>query len=218
MASSICLDVGSNNGEDSLGLSKLHPSAKVYAFEPHPKFFTITVKNTALNPNIEVLPYAVSDSSERFVTLNESSGDMSHSILPFKSSEELKKYWSGYETQLCPTGKTFKVRQTRLDNFLKSRGYEPSSLIIENMHVDAQGVDLEVLKSLGSYLRCVKMGSVEAATTADTTSYKGQKGTIDTVRAFLEENGFVITELRPWDTSSALPCEQDIYFIRKEEE
>lgn len=210
---SVCIDVGSHDGADALKLSSLF-STVVYAFEPHPRFFALTVNNTRSNRKIEVLPYAVSDSSERFVTLNESRGNMSHSILPFKSEEQLNKYWPNCG-DVHPSGRSYTVRLTRLDNFLDSRGHNPESLSIEYLHVDAQGVDLEVLKSLGSYLHCVKTGRVEAATTVDTASYEGQKSTIDAVRSYLEENDFVINAVRPYDLSSVIPCEQDIYFSKK---
>ncbi len=211
----ICVDVGSHDGADSLKMHSLYPSAKViYGFEPHPRFYGVTVQNTKLFRKIENLPYAVSDSTEKFITLNESRGDQSHSILPFKHPKDLEKHWPGCYA-LYASGRSFTVRLTRLDDFFDSRGYSPETLVVLHLHVDAQGVDLEVLRSLGKYLHCVKSGVVEAAKTDETSSYQGQQGTIATVKSFLQENGFTVDAVKPNDINEEISCEFNIYFSRK---
>lgn len=208
---SICLDVGSHNGTDALRIQDRYKT-KVYAFEPHPKFFGITVMNTRFNPEIEVFPFAVSDSEEKFITLNESRGDQSHSILPFMSEEELLKSW-GDTYMVRPSGNSYQVPLTRLDNFLISKGHTPETLSILDLHVDAQGVDLEVLRSLGLFLKCVQTGKVEAARSRNHCSYKGQN-TIETVIGYLFDNGFIITGIVPNFDSPATAREFDISFAR----
>lgn len=212
VSQTICIDVGSHNGADAIKLYSIF-STKVYGFEPHPRFFALTTKNCSQFSQIEILPFAVSDKDEKFVILNESRGDMSHSILPFKSEDKLNKYWPNCG-DVHPSGHSFRVPMTRLDTFLKSRHHTPDTLNIAYLHVDAQGVDLEVLKSLGEFLPCIKTGVVEAATTSDTASYEGQQGTLAVLKKFLEENGFKINATVPYDTQSALPCEQNIFFSR----
>ncbi len=213
VSDAICIDVGSHDGMDSLKIYRCY-STKVFGFEPHPRFFGVTVENTRHIPDIEILPYAVSDGTESFITLNESQGDQSHSILPFKSPEELNKYWPGCYA-VHPSGRSFTVRQTRLDAFLDSRGYSPESLTIAHLHVDAQGVDLEVLKSLGKYLPCVKTGVVEVAKTTDTSSYQGQQGTISSAKEFLLANNFNVDAVRPNDVTEEISCEFNISFTRR---
>jgi FkbM family methyltransferase len=210
---SICIDVGSHDGKDAIRLYNKY-GLKTYAFEPHPRFFGVTVANTQLYKAIEVLQYAVSDRAEPTVTLNESQGDQSHSILPFKNDEELEKYWPGCFS-VHPSGRTFTVPQTRLDAFLESKGHTPESVRIAHLHVDAQGVDFEVLKSLGKYLACVETGVVEVAKNVDTSSYQGQQGTIATVKQYLQENGFVIEAVQPNDINEEVSCEFNIVFSRR---
>ena len=206
----ICIDVGSHDGADSIKLYNTHKT-RVYGFEPHPRFFNLTVQNTKHNKNIEILPFAVSDKYEKFITLNESRGDQSHSILKFKSPEENARYWPGCYA-VHPSGRTFTVRMTRLDDFLESRGYVPETLIVSYLHVDAQGVDLEVLKSLGKYLPCVKAGVVEVAKIPEMSSYQDQQGTIVSVKEFLLGNGFNIDAVRPNDRYEETSCEFNVSF------
>src|SRR6187402_3175387 len=43
------LDIGANTGIYALVAKAINPSAKVFAFEPHPKFYNMLQKNVALN-------------------------------------------------------------------------------------------------------------------------------------------------------------------------
>lgn len=58
----VLLDVGANHGAYTLYLRRLVPTARIYAFEPHPKTFTILQGRLGADADVTLLPLAVSDS------------------------------------------------------------------------------------------------------------------------------------------------------------
>jgi hypothetical protein len=78
--------------------------------------------------------------------------------LPFRSDDVLAKTWPGRGDVLY-SGESYEVQTTRLDTFIEEKGLQNTS--IDYIHIDAQGVDLECLMSLGPYIRNVKEGVLE---------------------------------------------------------
>ena len=91
----------------------------------------------------------------------------SHSLFEFnKNLYNFKRHTKGYET----TKKT-KVKVIRLSSFLKDKEFKR----IKYLHCDAQGSDINVLKSLGNYIKHLDYGVVEVSATEKKDLYKGSK-------------------------------------------
>jgi hypothetical protein len=81
---------------------------------------------------------------------------------------------------------------------------------IDYLHIDAQGNDFNVLKSLGDKLSIVVEGNIEAANNVDL--YKGIDNKAEDIRQYLIDNGFEIVQEEANDYLSA---EINIHFKRK---
>ena len=184
------IEVGAFDGSDSL---RYHNEGYVvYTFEPKKDLFEDLVNKTKHLTNYTVIC---------------KSGGAS-SILPFRSEEELIKTWSIYRTDIHYSGISYEVETTRLDTFIESNNL--NNTIIDFIHIDAQGVDLDVLKSLGKYINNVMAGVVETVKDKDKSIYIDQNdNTLNSVQEFLLLNGFHITNIQSNDNTE---CEYNVYF------
>jgi FkbM family methyltransferase len=203
------IEVGAFDGSDSL---RYHNEGYVvYTFEPKKDLFEDLVNKTKHLTNYTVIPKAVSlvDGTTQF-NICKSGG--ASSILPFRSEEELIKTWSIYRTDIHYSGISYEVETTRLDTFIESNNL--NNTIIDFIHIDAQGVDLDVLKSLGKYITNVMAGVVETVKDRDKSIYIDQNNnTLDSVQEFLLLNGFNITNIQSNDNTE---CEYNVYFTRNQ--
>lgn len=146
----IIFDIGSMDGREFLGLARSHPNINVYAFEPNPRNFDGIVRRSKDVPNFRPFKLAVSDiDGEREFHIANSMGCSS---LHLFNKETMHKYNRNHVTTL--TTKTI-----RLDTFI-DRESIPSHAI-DYLHIDAQGEDLCILKSLGKYINAVRSGCCE---------------------------------------------------------
>ena len=137
----IVFDVGASRGQFALQILEDHPTAKIFAFEPHPDaygdLFSLSEKFSQLIP----VSTAISrDCGE--VVFNLTEGDVGSS---------LRKPIEGQSSQWLSHQSTITVVSTRLDKFIQERGLAED--VISLLKVDAQGADLEVVKSAGEFLR-----------------------------------------------------------------
>lgn len=132
------------------------------------------------------------------------------SILPFRPDHELNQTWTENRTDIHFSGISYDVETTRLDTFIEEN--ELQNTIIDFLHIDAQGVDLDCLKSLGKYIKNVIAGVVETVKDKNKSIYIGQEdNTLDNVSNFLSLNGFKITCVQNNDNTD---CEYHVYFER----
>ena len=201
------IEVGAFDGSDSL---RYHNEGYVvYTFEPKKDLFEDLVNKTKHLTNYTVIPKAVSlvDGTTQF-NICKSGG--ASSILPFRSEEELIKTWSIYRTDIHYSGISYEVETIRLDTFIESNNL--NNTIIDFIHIDAQGVDLDVLKSLGKYIKNIMAGVVETVKDKDKSIYIDQNNnTLDSVQEFLLSNGFIINNIESNDNTE---CEYNVYFTR----
>lgn len=78
-------------------------------------------------------------------------GGGASSILKFKDNETLIKHWGKNCSDIHYSGLSYEVETTRLDTFIEEQGLV--NTIIDFIHIDAQGVDLDCLKSVGKYIK-----------------------------------------------------------------
>lgn len=202
----LLIEVGAFDGTDSLIFYR--NNYRVFTFEPKYDLFTVLYENTYELNDYTVINKAVSliDGEIEFNICKEGGAS---SILPFKSDEELTKTWGG-RTDILYANETYKVQSTRLDTFIEE--YNLTDTIIDYIHVDAQGADLDVLKSLGKYTKNVMEGVIESAFSSDKSIYVNQNNTLETATEWLRQNGFEITNVRSNDPTN---CECNIFFKKK---
>jgi len=199
------IEVGAFDGSDSLRYHK--NGFKVFTFEPKKDLFKNLVDRTKTLTDYTVIPKAVS-LTNGIAVLNICKSGGASSILPFRSDAELIKHWTARRVDIQYSGLSYDVETTRLDTFIEEYGLQ--NTIIDFIHIDAQGVDLQCLKSLGKYIENVKAGVVETVKDTNKSIYIGQEdNTLENVTTFLLLNGFKITQIQSNDYTN---CEFNVSF------
>jgi FkbM family methyltransferase len=200
------IEVGAFDGTDSL---RYHSSGyRVFTFEPKKDLYQALVDKTQHLDNYTVIPKAVclTDGTTQF-NICKSGG--ASSILPFKSDEELAKHWGG-RTDVMYSGESYEVETIRLDTFIEQNGLQDTP--IDFLHIDAQGVDLEVLLSAGKYIKNIQVGVLETVINTVKSIYVGQEtNSLDNVKKELETNGFKVKHVESNDPTA---CEYNVHFSR----
>ncbi len=201
----LMLDVGAYNGEDGLAFYR-RGNYIVHAFEALPNFYKDINERTKDYKGYHIHHNAIC-LHDGMVDFHICMMGGASSILPFKPGDELIKHWGPERIDIHDSGYTVSVPSLRLDTFLEREGL--TETIIDYIHVDAQGADLDVLKSLGKYIGNIKGGVVETALNQDRSIYRGQENTLSNMLVFLEKNNFRITKVVPNEDTH---CEYNVYF------
>lgn len=180
----VLVNVGANWGGYCLPVAIKNPDVTVIAFEPNPNMANHLRRQSRKIPNLVVVEQAVGYESGT-ATFNLSEGGDGGCSSLLKLSDNYQTRWSG-RSDILKTGE-ITVNVTTLENYI-----DASPLIdhIDIMVIDAQGMDLSVLKGIGKYLERVKIGVMEAGTAANVL-YDGQC-TVEECVTFLESNGFTV--------------------------
>jgi FkbM family methyltransferase len=141
----ILLDVGANGGSYARHLAYLAPTARIFAFEPHPITFTALSTNLAGIPSIKVIAKAV----------GEMPGQMT--LYDFADNDGSTQASLDHEAVALFTNEVVahQVECTTIDTFAAGTGLTSVDLL----KIDTEGHDLAVLKG-ASYLigaRKIKM-------------------------------------------------------------
>ena len=216
----LIIDVGSNYGEFALEIAARNPWVQVLAIEPNTNLSkkikeTSDFKNIT---NIELINYAI-DKNEGTCSFHISDHADSgiSSLLEFEKDKiNNDPYWSN-RTDLHFDHK-IEVQVKRLDSILNDKKINK----IRFIKIDAQGVDLNVLESLGSYLEITDAGMLEVPGTLENNLYSGEtadlKKTLNTITKF----GFKIYAIKPNDHAAnefnIFFCKENICWKKMEEE
>lgn len=199
--SKIIFDIGANNG--CTFFQNAIDGDTVYAFEPTPELIYQIKKMVSDNNlnNYHLIEAAVSDveGTSKFNIAGQ--GDWGCSSL-HEFSDDLNETWPG-RTDFKVTH-TVEVKVIRMDNFVQKNGIT----VIDYLHIDTQGNDLNVLKSFGSELHRVKEGVMEVPNTV--FLYKNIPSKQECI-SFLEFNGFEITAV----VDNGGLEEQNVYFRKR---
>ena len=162
-------DVGADDGFHGILFAFVNPKINVFAFEPIKgskkniignlkkieKFFGIKIKN------YKIINNAISDFNG-YTTFYETKYRVGSSLL--KPKKKLNEFWTKSEDFLIKTvskgmkiKKRYKVKVLTLEKFCKKNSIK----IINYLHIDAQGHDLRVIKSLRKYRKCLIEGVAE---------------------------------------------------------
>ncbi len=194
------LDIGANEGEFALALAQRNPDLQVLAIEPIPILAgTIKARASALGcHNLSCQQIAVDEESRlaTFHIADQADRGVS-SLLSFdRESITANDYWK-HRSDLH-FSYDLKVQVCRLDEILADAPPDR----IRFIKIDAQGVDLAVLRSLGSLLGRVEAGMLEVPATVLTRLYTEENVDLLAVLSFLHENGFDVHALKPNDPAT----------------
>jgi FkbM family methyltransferase len=203
------IDVGANSGNFCIEVAKKNPTVTVIAFEPIPQLFeSIQRRKVELGlENLLVRPEAILDTEGSMTLKIADHSDMGvSSLLGFDLNNITQdEYWSVRNDLFHESEMTVKV--SRLDNILA----ELDVAVVDFIKVDAQGVDLRVLQSLGKFP--VRAGMVESPTTTHKSLYVGEPDLRANLNS-LTEMGYEIWDIKPNDPASA---EVNVFFTLKGE-
>jgi len=199
------IEVGAFDGSDSLNY---HSNGyTVYTFEPKKDLFNNLIEKTKHLTNYTVIPKAVS-LNNGITKFNICKSGGASSILPFRPEHELIQTWTEHRTDIHYSGVSYDVETIRLDTFIEQNNMQDT--IIDFLHIDAQGVDLDCLKSVGKYIKNISAGVLETVIDKNKSIYIGQDtNTLHNISEFLTLNGLKITHIESNDKTQ---CEYNVYF------
>jgi len=177
----VWLDVGAYKGEHCYEFALLNPSLRVYLFEPNLKQAATLF---GMLPNFFVVPLAVSE-TDGSAELNLNSSAASNSLLPLDDQSVSK--WVGAEG--LKTLDKVTVGTIRLDTFMNLSGIEA----VDYLKIDAQGLDLAVVKSAGDRLKDIHRICLECDVTPN-PMYRGTPTKSETVE-YLRSQGFELIDV-----------------------
>jgi len=184
MQKNIYIEVGANWGTHTPQFVK--ENSMLYCFEPVQECYRHLVDTYKHHDNVMVLPFAI-DTVSGIRKFNVSNvGDWGTSGF-YEFTDNLDELWPG---RVGPTAFTYtdayNVFTIRLDQFCTLYGIDH----VDYLWIDAQGHDLEVLKSLGDMISIVREGSCEAARTLKI--YKDTDNDYTTISKYLTDKGFEV--------------------------
>jgi FkbM family methyltransferase len=176
----IIVEVGANQGQDTEKFLE-KPENIVYSFEPIPELAFRLWEKHGQNKNFHLITAAI-DVENGWKKFNISKGgDWGCSSL-HDFAADLHKVWSRpdfrYDTFLA------NAMCIRLDTFMDIFNIREIGYI----HIDAQGNDFNVLKSLGNKINVVRSGVVEVSNKVELYDIKDNH--VNVVKPWLEERGF----------------------------
>jgi FkbM family methyltransferase len=174
----VWIDVGAMNCDSTYGAALFNPSLRVYAFEPNLEIAAKVYASGSL-PNICMLPMAVSE-TDGSAEFNITAYPDTSSLLPL-DQEAISKWVGGQDLRVVAKRV---VPTIRLDTFMRLTGIKK----VDFLKIDAQGLDLAVVKSLGDRVKDVRKIYLEVYVTKDPL-YRGTCKK-DEVMDYLGKRGF----------------------------
>ena len=176
-------EIGATQGQDTERFLS-DPEVLLYSFEPVPALAKDLYDRFGKNPNFYLFPFAI-ESTNTFKKLNISEiADWGVSSFYDFSKNLAEKNWNWNQFQY--TNYVSNILCLRLDVIIDLLNIKE----IDYIHIDAQGSDFNVLKSLGDKIDIVKAGVCEVAQKAEL--YEDTGNTIDVVKPWLESKGFKV--------------------------
>ncbi len=193
-------DVGANDGSTFEPLIHGPRWIHVYAFEPTPELVRQMQSRYGRHSNFHLIPKAVGEctGTATFNVAGQADWGCS-SLLEF--SEGLERTWPGRDDFVVT--QRIEVEVIRLDDFVRTNGISS----IDYLHIDTQGTDLSVLRSLGDEISRVRSGVVEVPADREVMLYKNQHCR-EEMLDFLAGHGFEV-----WKTESQ-QNEENLFFRR----
>lgn len=206
----LVIDVGANRGEFAIEVAARNPELQVLAVEPIPELCAaigeaarargaerVTVACCAIDAVERTAEFHVADHADQGVS----------SLLAF-DAEGLRadEYWRQRDDMHFERAIETAVR--RLDGLPEVA----AAARIRFVKIDAQGVDLAVLESLGAHLARTQAGMLEVPATRRTRLYAGESHDLHSATSRLRELGFTVHAIKPNDPAAN---EFNVFFCRE---
>jgi FkbM family methyltransferase len=172
----VWIDVGAHEGESTFPYAAADPGLVVYAFEPNLRAASRVMGKLR---NYVVLPIAIAE-TDGSAELHVNAYEQSSSLLA--ADEAGVSRW--ISDQRFEVVDSVTVPTIRLDTFINGAGLKR----IDYLKIDAQGLDLAVVRSAGDRLGDISRIQLEAAT-GSIRQYQGAPGRREIVD-FMESKGF----------------------------
>ena len=172
----VWLDVGAHSCSQTYGYALFNPSLRLFAFEPN---LQIACKMFNSLPNIFMIPMAVAE-TDGCAEFNITDYSASSSLLPL-DDDNVRRWVGGHDLRVA--SKTV-VPTIRLDTFLNMVNIQT----VDYLKIDAQGMDLAVVKSAGDRLKDIRRIYLEVCVSPYPT-YRGAS-TKSEIVDFLSTHGF----------------------------
>lgn len=205
----VIVDIGANAGEFSFDLASRNPQALVLSVEPIPALYEAletTAGQRGLG-NIRFVRAAV-DIEPRMAQFHVAAhADWGVSSL-YKFDEQAignNEYWKHRADLYFDNAIEVQVR--RLDDILTEAGIET----VDFIKIDAQGADVNVLRSAGAALPRIRAGVLEVSTSRHNHLYEHEVDDLSSALAFLSAQGFEVSAIKPNDPACN---EVNVYFQR----
>ena len=208
--SDLIIDVGANQGDFVIDAASRNPQLLVLAIEPITALCDrLQVKLHDAGVSNVLIENVAIDTDERTATFHVANHhDLGiSSLLPLREGDIAKDdYWKNREdlyfdqeiiVKVVPLAGILARLQPRSVRFIK---------------IDAQGLDINVLDSLGPYLDITECGMLEVPATARTALYEGEVHHLGTALAHLTAKGFETYAIKPNDHAAN---EYNVFFCRK---
>lgn len=167
----VLVEIGSHFGEDTLQFKRIHPFARIIAFEPDPRNVKI-IRDSKIDRLCEFYPIALSDKNETrpfFMSsgsVGEKHQDRQHRENDWSSSSSLKKPTGHLEAHKWITfPKMTMVECRRLDDFPSLK-----DIVVDFIWMDVQGAEDMVLSGAIETLKRTRYVYTEY----DNQLYEGQ--------------------------------------------
>ncbi|MEX2150265.1 MAG: FkbM family methyltransferase [Steroidobacteraceae bacterium] len=131
--SPVVLDVGANVGVYSREVARVNPSAKVFAFEPHPLAFERLASNLGSDGNFRLYNYALGAQAGGSTLYDRESGNGSSHASIFR--EVIEDFHHA-------RAKGYNIEMHTLDQFVEENQLER----IDLLKIDTEGYELDVLR------------------------------------------------------------------------
>lgn len=196
------MDVGAHDGADSIPIAKSYPHMRVIAIEPTPEMAARLRQSTADLSRYHVIEAAIGvEDGESEFHLYEGAADLNSLN---RLTDDAASSLFGRPSGAPDASHTVPVR--RLATVCENLGIAT----VDVLHIDTQGSDLDVLRSLGpERLRTLRAGEIEVSYRRRLyeTSTDGA-----TARATLKELGFRVFRIERLHFSSSI--EHNYFFAR----
>jgi len=198
------IEVGTNIGQDTPSLLRKYDDSMIISFEPIPDLYELN-KNKITHERVEFVNAAIGlNSGSAKFNITSTAGKFKHrgSSSLYSFADDLQQKWPREDFNMV---ETIDVQVYSMEDVIENYRIDH----IPYMHCDAQGGDLDVLKSYGKYINILDGGVIEVS---DKISlYKGNVNGAEEARQWLEAHGFHVYKTAHNDP---LKAELNMWFER----
>ena len=179
----IVVEVGGFEGENAAQVARNYPSGRVIVFEPNPRAFKTLLQNTEGLPNVTAVDAAL-HSYRGTALLHLNHGVYGNDTRLEQWSSLLEGFCFGTDHFNCFKGPDIEVPCITLDEWCSENQIDH----IDFLQLDAEGFELQILKSSPNILKTV----ITIHTKTNLSQFRKETTQYGELRQFLEQQGFTL--------------------------